>query len=167
MKKFLLSAVAVVSLSGCASIINGPTQSIIIKSVPEGAAVSVTNKAGEKVHTGASPLTLALKRGAGYFQPEVYKIAFTKDGFAPKEVVITGTMSGWFIGNLLFGGLIGMLAVDPVTGAMYTLPESVSETLVEFPAKTSSTSQEIGTLSIVSTSSLTPEQMKTARLVLQ
>lgn len=167
MKKFLLSIAAVVSLSGCASIINGPTQSITIKSVPEGAAVSVTNKAGEKIHTGASPLTLALKRGAGYFKPEVYKIAFTKDGFAPKEVVITGTMSGWFIGNLLFGGLIGMLAVDPVTGAMYTLPESVSETLVEVPAKTSGTSLEISTLSIVSTTSLTPEQMKTARLVLQ
>jgi uncharacterized protein YceK len=167
MKKLLLAAAVVTTLSGCASIMNGPTQSVTIQSTPEGAAISVTNKAGEKVHTGSAPLTVVLKRSAGYFKPEVYTIAFTKEGFLPKEVVITGTMSGWFIGNLLFGGLIGMLAVDPVTGSMYSLPNSVGEILEVTPAKTSENSQEFGALSIVSTTMLTPEQMKLARLVSQ
>jgi uncharacterized protein YceK len=167
MKNLLLTAAIVVTLSGCASIMNGPTQSVTIKSTPEGAAISVTNKAGEKVHTGTAPLTVALKRSAGYFKPEVYTVAFVKEGFAPKEVVITGTMSGWFIGNLLFGGLIGMLAVDPVTGSMYTLPSSVGETLAETPAKTSENSLGVSALSIVSTTTLTPEQLKLARLVVQ
>jgi uncharacterized protein YceK len=167
MKKLLLAAAVVTTLSGCASIINGPTQSVTIKSTPEGAAISVTNKAGEKIHTGTAPLTVVLKRSAGYFKPEVYTIAFAKEGFAPKEVVITGTMSGWFIGNLLFGGLIGMLAVDPVTGSMYTLPDSVGETLVATQDKTSDKSQGVGTLSIVSTTLLTTEQMKLARLVVR
>ena len=27
-------------------------------------------------------------------------------------------MNGWYIGNILFGGLIGFLIVDPLTGAM-------------------------------------------------
>lgn len=30
-------------------------------------------------------------------------------------------MNGWYIGNLLFGGIIGLLIVDPATGAMWTL----------------------------------------------
>src|SRR5678816_1242997 len=35
-----------------------------------------------------------------------------------------------YSGNILFGGLIGLLAVDPATGAMYTLkPKEVSTTL--------------------------------------
>lgn len=28
-------------------------------------------------------------------------------------------MNGWYFGNLLLGGAIGMLIVDPITGAMY------------------------------------------------
>jgi uncharacterized protein YceK len=167
MKKLLLTGAFVMTLSGCASIINGPTQSVTIKSTPEGAAISVTNKAGEKVHTGTAPLTVVLKRSAGYFKPEVYTVAFVKEGFTPKEVVITGTMSGWFIGNLLFGGIIGMLAVDPVTGSMYTLPDSVGETLVEASAKTSESLHGVSTLRVVSTTGLTPEQLKLARLVVQ
>jgi uncharacterized protein YceK len=167
MKRLFIATAAVMALSGCASIINGPTQSVTIKSTPEGAAISITNKAGEKVHTGNAPLTVVLKRAAGYFKPEVYTISFTKDGFASKEVVITGTMSGWYVGNLLFGGLIGMLAVDPVTGSMYTLPDSVGETLVETPAKTSASSESRRALSIVSTSMLTKAQMKLAHLVSQ
>ena len=105
--------------------------------MPEGANVSVTNSAGEKVHNGATPLTLTLKRGAGYFKSERYTIAYSKAGFAPKEVTITGSMSGWYIGNILFGGLIGMLAVDPVTGAMYVLPDTVSQSLDAEAPKTS------------------------------
>jgi hypothetical protein len=78
-------------------------------------------------------------------------------------MTITGTMSGWYIGNILFGGLIGMLAVDPVTGAMYVFPESVSAALDAEAAKTSSSKES--TLKIVSTESLSAEQMKDARLL--
>jgi hypothetical protein len=162
MKRSFAAAAVAVALSGCASIINGQTQSMTIQSVPEGAEVSVTNRAGEKIHTGTTPATLTLKRGAGYFQAESYTISLVKEGFAAKELKIHGTMSGWYIGNLLFGGIIGMLAVDPVTGAMYYFPDSVVGTLeAAAPAKTSGVSQQ--TLTVVSTDSLTPEQMKQAR----
>jgi hypothetical protein len=162
MKRIFAASTIVFALSGCASIFNGQTQAVTIRSAPEGAGVAVTNRAGEKIHTGTAPVTLTLKRGAGYFKAETYTVLLTKEGFADKELLITGTVSGWYIGNILFGGLIGMLAVDPVTGGMYTFPESVSGTLEPQPAKTSSTGQ---TLTIVSTDSLTPEQMKGARLL--
>lgn len=39
-------------------------------------------------------------------------------------------LSGWYFGNLVFGGLIGMLIVDPLTGAMYNLkPEKIEQPL--------------------------------------
>ena len=119
------AAAGLLLLSGCATIFNGQTQAVSIQSVPEGADISVTNSAGEKIHTGVAPVTLTLKRGAGYFRPESYTIRFAKAGFPDKEVTVTGSMSGWFIGNILFGGLIGMLAVDPVTGAMYVFPDTI------------------------------------------
>jgi hypothetical protein len=163
MKRSLFALAVAMALSGCASIFNGQTQAVTIQSVPDGATVSVTNRAGEKVHTGTAPVTLTLKRGAGYFKSETYTLAFAKEGFAPKEMTITGSMSGWYIGNILFGGLIGMLAVDPVTGAMYNLPDSVSGTLEAVPATTSRRQDQ---LIIVTTDSLTAEQMQQARLLI-
>jgi hypothetical protein len=162
MKYSIVSMASVVILSGCASIFNGQTQAVTINSNPEGAEFSVANRAGQKIHAGTTPVTLTLNRGAGYFKPEVYTIKFEKQGFVSKEVTVTGAMSGWYIGNIIFGGLIGMLAVDPVTGAMYALPASVNHA---FEANAEKTSQSTESLKLVSTTSLTPEQMKLARLV--
>lgn len=164
------AAIAAMTLSGCASIFEGQTQAITIRSEPAGATVLVTNREGEKVHTGTTPVTLTLKRGAGYFKSEEYTVAFSKEGFADKKITLTSSVNGWYIGNLLVGGLIGMLAVDPATGAMYSFPESVSATL-DAPATPTAataptkTSQATQSLTIVSTDSLTPQQMKTARLL--
>lgn len=44
-------------------------------------------------------------------------------------------MDGWYWGNILFGGLIGMLAVDPATGAMYKLPKATSAGLTLKPGE--------------------------------
>ena len=90
MKTTILAAGLALALAGCASIISGGTQPVTIKSVPEGAAVSVTNRAGEKIHAGTTPATLTLKRGAGYFKSEVYTVAIQKEGYAPQNLTITG-----------------------------------------------------------------------------
>ena len=107
--------------SGCATIVARSTQKVDVSSAPAGAAVAITNRAGEVVHSGTTPLTAKLRKGAGYFKKESYAVRFTKDGYETRELTLTGTMSGWYIGNILFGGLIGMLVVDPQTGAMYRL----------------------------------------------
>ena len=91
MRKALIAAAAAVALSGCASIFNGQTQAVSIRSEPDGAAVTVTNRSGEKIHTGTTPVTLTLKRGAGYFKSEVYTVVLTKEGFDKKEITIAGT----------------------------------------------------------------------------
>jgi hypothetical protein len=49
-------------------------------------------------------------------------------GYDSAEVNLDSSVSGWYFGNLLFGGVIGMLIVDPLTGAMYNLtPEKIEQ----------------------------------------
>ncbi len=42
---------------------------------------------------------------------------------------LEATLDGWYIGNIIFGGLIGFLIVDPLTGAMWKLPEQAMTSL--------------------------------------
>ncbi|TXJ01737.1 MAG: hypothetical protein E6Q26_06515 [Acinetobacter sp.] len=132
MKKVLTASIVAVSMgfTGCASIMSGSTQSLSFQSVPDSANISITNRSGEKVHTGQTPATVTLKKGAGFFKPENYQVKFSKAGYQTQTVAVTGTVNGWYVANLIFGGVIGLLIVDPITGAMYTLsPKDVVATL--------------------------------------
>jgi hypothetical protein len=164
MKKTLIAIAIATSLSGCATIIGSTTQPLTIKSTPEGANVVVINRAGEKIHSGVAPMTVTLNRGAGYFKPEIYTIKFDKEGYESKEVVVSGQVNGWYFGNIIFGGLIiGMLIVDPNTGAMYSLSsDKVEEALVAVGAKTSKADNA---LTIVSVADVPAELMKSARRI--
>lgn len=96
MKKLITASLIAVSvtMTGCASIISGSTQTLAFKSVPEQASISITNKAGEKVHTGVTPAIVTLKRGNGFFKPVAYDVTFKKEGFQTKTVQVTGTVNG-------------------------------------------------------------------------
>ena len=48
-------------------------------------------------------------------------VEVSKEGFEKKTIQIESKTNGWYIGNLLFGSLIGFLIIDPLTGAMWTL----------------------------------------------
>lgn len=50
---------------------------------------------------------------------EQYTLTFSKEGYEDKMVTIHSRFDGWYLGNILLGGLIGMLIVDPSSGAMY------------------------------------------------
>ena len=129
-RSILACAVAALAASGCATIVAKSSQTITVTSVPAAANVSIVNKGGIAVHSGTTPMTVTLKKGRGYFKPEVYTVRFTKDGFQPREIQVRGAVNGWYFGNIIFGGLIGLLAVDPATGAMYTLkPDAVEGAL--------------------------------------
>jgi hypothetical protein len=93
-------------------------------SAPSGANVTVVNRAGNTVYTGSTPSTVMLKAAAGYMKREEYTVTFEKNGFAPKTVPVICSLDGWYIGNVLLGGLIGMLIVDPASGAMYKFADT-------------------------------------------
>lgn len=111
------------TLCSCASIISGSTNPVTISSAPAAAAFTITDKEGRVVHSGTTPQTVTLEAGHGYFGAARYDITVKKDGYAAKTYPVIAGLNGWYFANLLFGGLIGMLIVDPVTGAMYKLPK--------------------------------------------
>lgn len=108
MRSNILASLAVVALAvsagGCATIVAKSSQTITVTSVPDGAAVSITNAAGVAVHSGNSPMTVTLKKGRGYFKPEHNTVRISKEGFEPHELTINGAVNGWYFGNIIFGG---------------------------------------------------------------
>ncbi len=118
-------------VAGCASIVSKSSYPVVISSSPNQADFVITNKQGMEVHSGKTPSTVSLKSGSGFFSGERYNIIFKKDGYSSNSATISSSMDGWYIGNILFGGLIGILIVDPATGAMWKLPPNVSATMYE------------------------------------
>ncbi|WP_371372806.1 hypothetical protein [Thalassotalea aquiviva] len=152
-KKLLALTLSMTILSGCSSIVSKSEYAVAINSVPEGSAFVITNRSGQKVESGVTPSTVTLKSSAGFFKGETYTVIVKKDGYSDKNYTLTSTVDGWYFGNILVGGLIGMLIVDPATGAMYSLPERVDISLDQNIAQ-----QSADTLTIATIDSLSHEE---------
>ncbi|MDY6990526.1 MAG: SH3 domain-containing protein [Thermodesulfobacteriota bacterium] len=135
MGKMLVGVGLVVTLmcGGCASIVSKSEYPVTIKSNPSGATVRVKNKRGIEVHECTTPSTTLLSAKSGYFSSASYSFQFEKEGYYPASFSLSGEMDGWYIGNILFGGLIGILIVDPLTGAMWRLDDTVDGDLSPKP----------------------------------
>ncbi|WP_159076412.1 MULTISPECIES: hypothetical protein [Flagellimonas] len=124
-----------VLLSSCASIVSKGSYPISINSAPSEAKIMIKDKKGIEIFSGQTPATLKLKAGSGFFGKARYQVTFSKTGYDTKTVPVEFKLDGWYFGNILLGGLIGMLIVDPATGAMYKLEtEFLNETLIQSTA---------------------------------
>lgn len=122
-------------LSSCASIVSKGSYPISINSAPSEAKIVIKDKKGIEIFSGQTPATLKLKAGSGFFGKARYQVTFSKAGYDTKTVPVDFKLDGWYFGNLLLGGLIGMLIIDPATGAMYKLEtEFLNETLIQATA---------------------------------
>lgn len=129
-QKMIVAALAMSALSGCASIVHNGMREVSIASDPPGAKVSIYDRSNALVTTQTTPFVAQLEPKYGYFKGQTYRLVFEKDGFTSSEARLKSTVSGWYFGNIVFGGLIGMLAVDPATGAMFNIvPKDVQQTL--------------------------------------
>ena len=106
-------------LPSCATIFTRASYPFTINTDPNGAMVTISNSGGQIVYQGTTPANTRLKSSRGYMKDEQYTLTFSKKGFEDKMVTIHSRLDGWYIGNILLGGLIGMLVVDPLSGAMY------------------------------------------------
>ena len=120
-KKFLFFISVILIFPGCATIVSHSTWPFSVDSNPPGAKVSITNKHGKEIFTGKTPTALRLKSGAGFFTKESYVITLALSGYEPRKINVECKINGWYFGNILIGGLIGLLIVDPATGAMYKI----------------------------------------------
>jgi hypothetical protein len=122
---FLATITVVFSVVGCASIVSKSQYPVTINSNPSGAKVLVKNEKGIVIHQAITPATLSLNASSGFFNAESYSFEFEKEGYLRGSAALSAGMDPWYIGNILFGGLIGIVIVDPATGAMWKLNDAV------------------------------------------
>lgn len=114
----IVTAVSLVSTAACATIMQGSQQPVAVSSTPAGAAISVDGQ-----EMGTTPATLRLSR------KDSHVLSLQLDGYMPYSMTLEKKTSGWVWGNVVFGGLVG-LVVDSSTGAMYRLtPGSVDASM--------------------------------------
>ena len=119
-------------LTGCASIVSKTNWPFSIDTEPAGAKVVIKNKKGHEVFRGKTPTALKLKSGAAFFSKESYTVSITMSGYESKILNIECKLNAWYFGNIVLGGLVGMLIIDPATGAMYKLNTTgISEELTK------------------------------------
>jgi hypothetical protein len=123
LKKFfacLIAASCAFSSVSCATIVSGRTQKVPVTTVPDGATVTMDTA------TQKSPATMLLDRRQPF-----YVIKIEKEGYKTVTVTLKRGNNGWLWGNILFGGVIG-LVIDFATNSAYKFtPQGVNMTLVE------------------------------------
>ncbi|MEN8764737.1 MAG: hypothetical protein ACN4EF_02940 [Wenyingzhuangia sp.] len=119
-------------LPSCASIFSENVYQLSIDSAPSKANIVVKDRKGVEVYCGETPAKLDLKSGSGFFKKAKYEVTFTKNGYQSATAPIEFTLDDFYIGNVLLAGVLGMLIVDPITGAMFKLDTKfLKQTLLE------------------------------------
>jgi hypothetical protein len=113
---------ALLAVSGCASIVDGPNQSLSVKTISggtdvAGAQCALTNNKGSWFVT--TPGTVTVHRSF-----DNMNVKCDRDGFIANGESVSSATKGMVFGNLLFGGLIGV-GVDIGTGAAYDYPSLI------------------------------------------
>jgi hypothetical protein len=95
-----------IGTTGCATLLTGGDQRPIrVYTEPPGAEVYVADE-----NYGVTPIEINVDRDL------VQEIRIVKAGFEPFEGQIKPGFNGWVLGNILIGGIIG-LVVDLISGA--------------------------------------------------
>ena len=113
-------------LANCATIVSKSSYPVSVNSNPSGAKFTVRNNIGAVINQGVTPATIVLPSSAGYFKPASYTLEFSRRGSSSQSLELQASMNGWYAGNILIGGLIGLVIIDPLSGAMWKLDESVT-----------------------------------------
>ena len=125
MKKLTLFSLAI-ALSSCCMILNGHHDEVNVTSNVPQSTVMVNGQ-----FKGQTPCKFEVKR------TEDHTVTVTKEGYSTYKAQIGPAPSGWLLGNLIFGGLPGLI-IDFCSGAWAEAdPDNVEATLV--PTKVTST----------------------------
>ncbi len=147
MNRGILLAVALMS-SGCATMVNGRHQDVLVLSEPSGASIRLN---GQPV--GSTPTTVKMRRrGAA-------ELVLNKPGYVAASIPVANKESGWMFGNFIFlnplaaqgmdsmgqwmasaaAWFLGSMTLDVVSGGGFKRPPVVTVTLAPLavPASTS------------------------------
>ncbi|MBL8500257.1 MAG: hypothetical protein JNL77_06700 [Nitrosomonas sp.] len=125
MKNLIIRSFALfitISITGCATIMGqGKPETLNVRSTPERAKVIITDETGAKIFEGLTPTSLSLEKKKEFFRGKKYDVQIISLNGEEKTITVNTKVGGWYFGNLLLGGLIGLLIVDPATGGMWVL----------------------------------------------
>jgi hypothetical protein len=118
----LACAVLCLSLSGCASILEGTSQEITVNTNPSGASCDIVRDGTTIAHIDKTPGAATIKKTKADIQ-----IKCDKPGYQEAIYQNHSGMTSVSFGNAILGGLIGV-AVDSASGAdnKYTSPVNLS-----------------------------------------
>ena len=119
----LSAAIGLVFLNGCASIMCGPEKTVSVRSTPP-SEFKIKDSNGQVIVEDTAPTNVTLRRGSGWFQAGNYTVEFEKAGYKNTTAPINQGVEAWYgLGNIVFGGFIGWVIVDPATGAMWDIKD--------------------------------------------
>jgi hypothetical protein len=114
----------IVTLTGCATLTTGNSQSITIATKPQGATCTLNRDGKVVAVVNPTPGTVNIDKSKNDIS-----IVCTKEGFQDETAACNSNFQGMTFGNILFGGLIG-LAVDAGSGAMHKYPSELTILLI-------------------------------------
>lgn len=102
-------------MTSCATIVSGSKQNVKFSSNPTSATIFI-----DEVEVGKTPFEIKLARKSEH------SVMLKLEGYQTYQTKLTKKFNAWFLGNILIGGLIGII-IDPITGAIYNLsPDEIN-----------------------------------------
>ena len=117
---FFILCVATLLTSGCATLVKGSSQGVTVKTEPLGAICELRKKGKTVGIVNPTPGTIQLGKGA-----TVLDVSCKKSGYLDSNATLTSSMQGWTFGNVILGGIVG-LVVDAASGAAYQYRSEIS-----------------------------------------
>jgi len=117
MKKSIFAFLFTTSLflSSCATIVSGSKQNVKFASNPSSATIFI-----DEVEVGKTPFEIKLTINSEH------AVQIKLEGYQTYETTLTKKFNAWYLGNILIGGIIGLI-IDPITGAIYNLsPDQIN-----------------------------------------
>ena len=122
--KRIIAAIALVTLSGCSTIMNDRMTDVQVTSEPSGQHFSITDEDGQRVATGVTPAKVNLDAAAGFFDGQTYQVAYDKG----PTVELDSRVTGWYWMGFIILPVTSAMLVDPISGDMFSLPDNVNGT---------------------------------------
>lgn len=121
--RLLAVLILIVTQTSCATIVDGGDKFVSVNVEPSNAKVHVkSNKGEDYIRQGSFNLRVDRKAS--------YTLVIESPDYISEEIVLKRGLNGWIFGNIVFGGIIGVI-IDSATGNMWTpKPKIVSAKMV-------------------------------------
>ena len=122
------SLILIIGFAGCATIVSKSRYSFSVKANEPDTIVKVYDKKNVFLTSIKTPGTIELDADAGMFSSASYRFVFEKPGFENDESIINAKIDPcyWINFICLYSAPLGMLLVDPISGAMWAFDENIT-----------------------------------------